>query len=123
MYPSKSGIITLTTQLDGSKLEIHSVSVPLERISTYQFRMTSLSHDLAEDAIIPFHCQTLVFSMSWSAVVVAGRFAIVVYLFLDLVTLRSLDLDVMVLYPSSKGISRLSTRSERWPDCPVNGLY
>ncbi len=82
--------------------------------------MTSLSHDLAEDAIIPFHCQTLVFSMKYGAAVVAGSFAIVVYFFLDLVSLRSLDPVATVLYPSSKGIPRLSTRSERWPDSPID---
>ena len=85
--------------------------------------MTSLSHDLAEDAIIPFHCQTLVFSMKYGAAVVAGSFAIVVYLFLDLVSLRSLDPEVTVLYLLSKAFSELSTRIERWPHPPVKGSY
>ena len=85
--------------------------------------MTSLSHNLAELVIIQLHCQTLVFSTSWAAVVVAGNLAIVVYFFLDLVTLRSLDPEVTVLYLLSKGVSKFSTRFERWPDPPVNGSY
>lgn len=71
--------------------------------------MTSLSYNFTGIVIILLRCQTLVLFMIWGAVVVAGSFAIVVYFFPDLVSLRSLDLDVTVLYLSNKAISKLST--------------